>query len=62
MKTILKAAKNRFAPYVTYDCYGTMQREWTLGAAVAWFPYCSPVAVVFNTYTRREVAVRVQGA
>ena len=60
VKALCKAAKARYAPFVAFDSHGTFKREWTLNAACAWLPYCAESAAVFNAYSRKPLAFRVQ--
>ncbi len=46
--------------YKIVDSYGTCQVCWTWKEALEWLAACSPYAVVFNRFTGKILAIRVQ--
>lgn len=51
--------KLHFAKYMVADMSGTVQFEWTMRAAFAWLPFCSPdYAMIFDTYKLSIVSDR----
>lgn len=44
--------------YLVTDSYGTRKLCWTMNAAMAWLPFCSPAARVRNFITGKTLVVR----
>lgn len=46
--------------YLVTDSYGTCQTCWTYREALNWLRCCSPDAYIFNRFSGRKVAGRIQ--
>lgn len=49
-----------FAPYIVWDCHGTVKPCWTYAGAEEWLPYCSPRAAIVHAASRTIVTIREQ--
>lgn len=47
--------------YWITDDYGTSKIAWRYSTALEWLAACSPTAIIFNRFTGRFVAGRIQG-
>jgi len=48
MKALMKWINRNYAPYLVGDTYGTCVYVWRWKEAMAWLPYCSPDAAIFD--------------